>query len=176
MLRFIAVLLMVSATAAIRPAPAFCQLPVIEEASASQVLAAVRSGGSSVTVVNFWATWCIPCREELPAYVRIGREFDPDKVRMIFISTDFAEDVPEARQFLAEYGVTGLTYRNSDSDRAFMDSFSGEWSGALPATGLFDNEGNLAEFWEGRTTYDRLKERIMQLLKAESMTNRKKEE
>ena len=51
-------------------------------------LAAARG---QVVFVNFWATWCAPCREEMPSMVRLGRELErahPGKFRMVAISVD----------------------------------------------------------------------------------------
>ena len=136
----------------------------LEEASAAQILAEVRSSSASVTILNFWATWCIPCRDEMPRYIRIARELGAANVRVIFVSTDFPEDAPEVRQFLARYGVTDVAYQLIGSEAALNSSVGGKWSGALPATALFGRDGTVIEFWEGTRTYSSTKARIEALL------------
>ena len=136
------------------------QLPPLEEATASEILADIRSDSAAMTVLNFWATWCAPCREEFPVYLRFGREFRDEGVRMMFVSTDFAENVPEARQFLAEQGVTATTYVRSGNDRDFINAFYEQWSGGLPATLLYGPNGTLVDFWEGSVSYEALKTRV----------------
>lgn len=137
---------------------------VLEEASADQILAEVRSSSASVTVLNFWATWCTPCRDEMPRYVRLARELGASGVRIIFVSTDFPEDAPEVRQFLARYGAAGVAYRLNGSEAALSRAIGTKWSGALPATALFDSDGTVIEFWEGTRSYSSLKARIEGLL------------
>lgn len=176
MMRAAGAFLAVLIAAHILSAPTLCQNLTVEEASAPQLLAAVRSGGASVTVVNFWATWCIPCREEFPAYLRAGREFENDRVHVLFVSLDFPEDAPEAGQFLAEQGVTGRTYLKSGNVASFVKTLHPAWTGALPATALLDTNGTLIAFWEGRTSYDLLKERINRALDTASESKRIKED
>ena len=137
---------------------------VLEEASGEQILAEVRSSSASVTVLNFWATWCIPCRDEMPRYIRLARELGASAVRVIFVSTDFPEDAPEVRQFLMRYGVTGVAYRLNGSEAALSSALGGKYSGALPATALFGSDGTVIEFWEGTRSYSSLKARISGLL------------
>lgn len=93
------------------------QLPSIEEATASDVLNSAQDEGRLVTLVHFWATWCIPGREEFPALLRVGREFEHKRVRLVFVSADFKEDLADARRFLAEHGVTGRSYLKSGEGR-----------------------------------------------------------
>ncbi len=95
---------------------------------------------------------------------------------MIFVSTDFPEDAPEARQFLAKYGVTGRTYMKSGNDATFINAFSKGWSGALPATALLNGDGTLIDFWEGKTSYETLKKRVDSVLSAASARQRTKED
>lgn len=140
------------------------QLPVMTPVTAQRLLADLRHGGARVTVVNFWATWCIPCREEFPGYVRLGREFEADGVEVVFVSTDYPEDVPEARHFLSEQGVTEPSYLKVGRDEDFVRAIHDGWSGALPATALIGPNGGLVDFWEGKTSYEDLKSRVLTLL------------
>ena len=103
------------------------QSPPLVPATAEEVLAAVQESGAAMTVLNVWATWCVPCREEFPDLIRIGREFDSQGVDVVFVSADFAEDLPEARQFLLEQGVTEATYWKDGDDDAFIRAIHGEY-------------------------------------------------
>jgi thiol-disulfide isomerase/thioredoxin len=141
-------------------AAAHGQLPPIKTAAASEILADIRSSTAAVTVVNFWATWCAPCRDEFPVLLRVGREFGPKDVRMMFVSTDYAENVPEARQFLARQGISATTYVRSGNDTDFINTFYKEWSGGLPATIIYGPNGTVVDFWEGSASYETLKTRV----------------
>jgi hypothetical protein len=72
--------------------------------------------------------------------------------------------VPEARRFLTAQGVDFLTYLKQGADMPFIDSLDARWSGALPATVLYDGAGRKLWFHEGKTTYDTLKTRIEEAL------------
>jgi thiol-disulfide isomerase/thioredoxin len=110
-------------------------------ASAAQVLEAVRSSGARVSVVNVWASWCIPCREELPDLIRFERDYRDRGVALVLVSGDFAGDTAAARELLAEHGVDFRTYLKAGKDEEFIDAFDSAWSGALPATFVYDAGG-----------------------------------
>jgi thiol-disulfide isomerase/thioredoxin len=141
--------------------------PELAVASASEVLAAVRTPGAPAVVVNLWATWCQPCREEFPDIVRIGRDFRGRGVRVLFVSTDFLEDREQARKYLASQGVTDRSFIKDDgSDMAFIDALEPRWTGIIPATLVFDGGGTVRWFHEGKTDYGTLKSTIDGLLAA----------
>jgi peroxiredoxin len=58
-----------------------------------------------VTLVNIWATWCIPCRAEMPAIEQLWRQLGPKGLRIVSISID-ESDPSEVRSFAKEYGLT----------------------------------------------------------------------
>ena len=151
------------------PAPApESEGPEIRPANAAQLQAAVRARGARVTLLNVWATWCIPCREEFPDLLRLRREYREHGLRLILVSADIDSQLPEARAFLTGQGVDFLTYLKQGADMPFIDSLDARWSGALPATLLYDATGQQIWFHEGKTSYDSLKIRIDHVLFAPS--------
>jgi thiol-disulfide isomerase/thioredoxin len=128
--------------------------PALEAASLADVQRLVRAPGAKAVVVNVWATWCVPCREEMPDLLRVEREFRGRGVRLLLVSADFTRNAEQARAFLGRHGVGFQTYLKSGSDMEFIDGLSPKWSGALPATFVFDGAGALRQFWEGRATYE----------------------
>lgn len=121
--------------------------PLLEAAGPEAIARVIHAGGAPVTVVNVWATWCGPCREEFPALLDVVRAH-PD-VRLVLVSADFPEQASEAKAFLARHGVSGTTWLKDGADQAFIDTVDRRWSGALPATLVLDAKGNTAAFWEG---------------------------
>lgn len=140
------------------------QNPELVSATHDEILRAVNQNEAQVTVLNFWATWCVPCVEEFPYFVKLGNTFDDRGVEVVFVSTDFPEEKAAAQTFLAEHGVTGTSYLKKGKTTPFVNAFSEEWSGAVPATFIYDAEGNLVDFWEGKTDYETLKERVLAVL------------
>lgn len=138
----------------------------IEPIDAPGLARAVRAPGARATLVNVWASWCQPCREEFPDLVRLEREWRDRGFRLVFVSADFAEDVPKARAFLAEQGVSATTYLKTGDDMQFIDTLDPRWSGALPGSFLYDSSGRLVRFWEGKASADSLRARILPVLDA----------
>jgi cytochrome c biogenesis protein CcmG/thiol:disulfide interchange protein DsbE len=88
-----------------------------------------------VTLVNIWATYCIPCREEMPAMEKLYRELGPKGLRIIAISVD--EGSPTGVQdFVKEYGLTFdvLQDRSGDIQRVFQTT-------GVPESFLLDKKG-----------------------------------
>jgi thiol-disulfide isomerase/thioredoxin len=107
-------------------------------------------------VVNVWATWCTPCREEFPDLLRLHRAYRERGLRLILVSADFEDRVDEVRGFLDREGVDFETFLKTGDDMHFIDRLDPKWSGALPATFVYDGRGALRNFHEGRTSYAEL--------------------
>jgi thiol-disulfide isomerase/thioredoxin len=138
----------------------------VRPATVEQLLAAVRAPGARVVLLNVWATWCTPCREEFPDLLRLEREHRARGLRLVLISGDFDSELPAVRRFLTAQGVDFLTYLKQGDDMPFIDGLDARWTGALPATLLYDGAGRGLWFHEGRAAYDTLKTRIEEALAA----------
>jgi thiol-disulfide isomerase/thioredoxin len=89
-----------------------------------------------VVVLNLWATWCAPCREEMPSLVRLQEAFEGEPVRVIALSVDRAGP-DRVKAFLDEIGAANLSiYRDPTVKAARTLKVPG-----LPATLLIDREG-----------------------------------
>ncbi len=133
---------------------------VIEPVSAEELMDEVRAVDADIVVVNFWASWCLPCRAEFPEFVRFAEETDPREAQVRFVSIDFEEDLPHAAEFLREHDIEGTTFVKDGKDGPFISAINPEWSGAIPATALYDRTGKRLAFWEGIVTYEQLAERV----------------
>ena len=134
------------------------------------IAALVQAGGGKATVINVWASWCDPCREEFPEIVRLARTYEGDGLRVVFVSADFTEALPDARRFLARQGVDWPTWYKTGDDEAFIDALSSKWSGALPGTFVYDAQGRLRDSWEGKAAYDRFERSVRPLLSLPPLT------
>jgi thiol-disulfide isomerase/thioredoxin len=131
---------------------------VIEAVTAEELFEAVRAIDADIVVVNFWASWCAPCREEFPDFTRYDRLHDDVAVR--FVSLDFPEDLPYVVDFLNEHNVSGTTFLKAGADQLFQRSISPDWTGSIPATIILDGAAAPLDFWEGKVSYDFLDERV----------------
>lgn len=136
----------------------------IHTATAAEVLRAVREPGARAVLVNMWATWCGPCREEFPDLVRLQRNYRARGLKIVFVSWD--TDTEVARRFLAAQGVDYPSFVKSGAERdpQFIDAFDPRWSGAMPTTFLYDGQGRLQDFWEGKQIYKILEQKLADTL------------
>lgn len=130
-------------------APAAEVLTVMEGSKLAQK---VKKLGAPLVLVNVWATWCAPCVEEFPMLVQVGRRYQKRGLKLVFISSDFPEAKDQALAFLKKQGAPFPSYLKTGSDQAFIDSFDKDWSGALPASFIFDADGELRYFWQGKVS------------------------
>ena len=143
-----------------KPAGKLSVLP----ATSGDVLSAVKQAHGQVVLVNLWATWCQPCKEEFPDLLRLSRELGRRGFKLILVSADFPDLRPQVERFLADQGVDFPTFLKAETDDKFINGIEPRWTGALPATILFDASGVRRQFWEGKTTYDALLARVAPLL------------
>ena len=134
--------------------------------TAAELRAAIAAPGAGAVVVNVWATWCLPCRKEFPDLLRAAGDYRASGVRLVLVSADFDDNTQAAREFLARHGVDFPSYLKTGTDMEFIDSLSPRWSGALPATFVFDRAGTLRDFWEGEASYDTFAARIRAVVEA----------
>ncbi|NNE33680.1 MAG: TlpA family protein disulfide reductase [Rhodothermales bacterium] len=135
----------------LNPEGADAQEPEIVPASSESILLDVMSGRSDLTVVNMWATWCAPCIEEFPDFVATSRKYDSEVVRILFVSVDFDDDLADVRRFLSENKWFASSYLKDEKDDEFVRRFGSDWTGAVPATFVYDRRGSLIWFREGKT-------------------------
>ena len=152
---------LVLAAAAAVTAP---KAPMPTPAAASGVLDEVKRPGASAVLVNVWATWCAPCKEEFPDLLHVARELAPKGLRLVLVSVDFPEAGSGTQDFLTSQGVDFPTFLRTGKDETFVDELEPQWSGAIPVTLLYDANGKLVRFWEGKATYPVIKKRALAAL------------
>jgi thiol-disulfide isomerase/thioredoxin len=119
----------------------------------------------NVILVDFWATWCAPCREEMPQVLALERKFKGSGLRLVTVSCDEPEDQGKAEAFLAEHRTMPSSFlKRVADDEKFIDFVYNKWSGALPALFLYDREGRLTRAFIGETDMTALEKAIRDLL------------
>ncbi|KAA5532583.1 TlpA family protein disulfide reductase [Taibaiella lutea] len=99
------------------------------------------SGKDTIYIVNFWATWCIPCVKELPAFNKVQEAYKDRPVKVILVSFDFKEQYPDKlsawvrkKQLKPE-----VAWFNETNPTLYIPKLAPEWEGGLPATILINN-------------------------------------
>ena len=113
-----------------------------------------------VLVVNFWATWCAPCREEMPRFIRAQNQDGPQGLQFVGIAID---DAPKVRSFVSEIGVNYPTLLGGYGALELSKTFGNELM-ALPFTVILNREGQVALTQLGPLNEQRLTAIVAQLL------------
>ena len=113
-----------------------------------------------IVILNFWATWCVPCREEIPILVRVRKAYQSRGVEIIGASADDASTRDQVEPFIEEHDINfpiwlGATIK--DMERLGLGT-------TLPATALIDRDGRVAMRILGLIEEHELIERIDWLL------------
>lgn len=143
---------------------AVSDVPKVIQVDEITIKALLKPNGKPL-LVNFWATWCIPCQEEFPDLVEIDNEFK-GKIDFITITLDdLAEIDRDVPKFLSEMKATMPTYllRTTD-ENGVIGSISKEWTGGLPFTVLYDEKGEVAHAKQGKIKPDIVRAEISSLL------------
>lgn len=108
-------------------------------------------------VLNFWASWCLPCEDEAPALERMAAAY---RDRVVFVGIDVQDTESKARAFLRRFGVTYPNGRDASGEISVEYGMSG-----VPESYFIDREGRLARKWQGPLDDDRLRGFLDELLR-----------
>ena len=142
------------------------KIPAVKQIDVVGLLLLLKTNGKPL-LVNFWATWCDPCREEFPDLVRIDADYK-GKINFITISLDdLAEINRDVPKFLADMKSEMPAYllKTPDESEA-ISSVSKEWKGGLPFTILFNAKGEEVYAREGKVKLEVLRTELEKLLPA----------
>jgi thiol-disulfide isomerase/thioredoxin len=140
--------------------PTAARLPVVKQIDAAELRSLIKPDRKPL-LINFWATWCDPCREEFPDLVKIRGEFG-DKIDFILVSLDdLAEINGDVPKFLAEMKAEMPAYllKTPDENEA-ISAVSKDWKGGLPFTILFDEKGGVSYFRQGKVNVESVRAKI----------------
>jgi thiol-disulfide isomerase/thioredoxin len=101
-----------------------------------------------VLLVNLWATWCFPCREEMPALNALQKEMGSETFEVVAINVDTGDDA-KPRKFMSETGVDALGYYRENTLDLFNDVKARGLALGLPVTLLVDSDGCLLSHMNG---------------------------
>jgi thiol-disulfide isomerase/thioredoxin len=124
--------------------------------------ASVHKDNDTLYILNFWATWCKPCIEELPAFEKINEEFKDHPVSMTLVNLDFHSKVESSvKPFLLRKEIKSVVVHITDSDpNEWINRIDERWSGAIPATVVFKNTKTIF-FKEGSMSYEELRDEML---------------
>ncbi|MBN1285437.1 MAG: TlpA family protein disulfide reductase [Anaerolineae bacterium] len=120
---------------------------------ATITLSALRG---KVVLINFWASWCVPCKEEAPQLEALWRRYKDRDV--VFVGIDWADPENLAREYLEEFDITFPNGRDLGEKIGDLYKLSG-----VPETYLIDRSGVIDQFYLGPVWFDDLSARLERL-------------
>jgi thiol-disulfide isomerase/thioredoxin len=121
---------------------------------------------SDFQVINFWATWCKPCVEEMPYFKELHETIKAENGEVILVSLDFSNQIESKLipYIEKESLVPDVVVLDDPKANIWIDKVSPEWSGAIPATLI--KKGEKSIFHEGKyASYEMLLEHVTSLTK-----------
>ncbi len=117
----------------------------------------LNKANDTTYLVNFWATWCKPCVEEMPAFMKINQEYQDEAFKMLLISLDFpgqieSKLIPYIKENQIDAEVIVL---DDPASNKWIPMIDESWSGSIPATLIFHRDKR--KFFEGKLDYEELK-------------------
>lgn len=119
----------------------------------------LRAFRGRILVINYWATWCAPCREEIPLFVRLQRELADKNVQFIGIAID---QVDKVRDFAKEFQINYPLFIGG-IEAVELSRRAGNKAGVLPYTLLLDRSGTIADSLVGGVSEARMRSALAPL-------------
>jgi len=125
----------------------------------------LQLSNDTVYLVNFWATWCKPCTEEMPDFVRVNSELEHYNFKMLLVSLDLPGSIDKGlKKFIEDYNIVSEVVLLDDVDfNSWINRVDKSWSGSIPAT-LMYYPGE-RKFVEGTLDYEKIMEFVKPGLK-----------
>lgn len=109
----------------------------------------VSIGKDTTYVINFWATWCGPCVDELPSFEKLQADFKDKPLKVILVSLDFKSKLKNiVLPFVEKNKLKSEVFIINESDQqSFFKKVNQTWSGAIPATLFINTQKNISSFY-----------------------------
>lgn len=144
------------------PAMAAELKPVDENSYATRIVSAAKG---KVLLVNFWATYCVPCRKEMPALIALAAKYKAKGFEFVTVTADEPEQMKDAVAFLEKVKAPAPTFaKQAKNDEKFTAMVDPKWTGALPASFLYDKTGRKVQSFFGEVSVAELEKTLKKLL------------
>ncbi len=128
----------------------------------------LKQSKDTVLVVNFWATWCKPCIEELPYFEKISKKYEGTKVKVVLINLDVIKDLnTKVKPFVTKNKIksSGIYLLDEPDYNSWIDLVSPDWSGSLPFTLMLVSGNKTRKTFEQPLTESQIENELQSFLK-----------
>lgn len=121
-----------------------------------------------VLVVNFWATFCKPCMEEMPHMLSVAEKYRDKDVRLLLVSLDMPSEYPrKLRRFVRKKKITApVVWLNETNADLFCPAVDPKWSGSIPGTLFYNSVFGYRKFVEGEMNAAELEKIVVKTIEA----------
>ncbi len=124
----------------------------------------INQKNDKIKVINFWATWCKPCMEELPYFEKIHRQYHDKNIEVLLVSLDQASMTNKVKASLDKNDITAKVMLLDEVDfNKWINRVDSTWSGAIPATLIISKNNTNKQFYEKQFTLQELEGLIQSL-------------
>ena len=118
-------------------------------------------------IINFWATFCKPCVQEIPYFQQQVKEHKNDSIKLLLVSLDLESYYPaKIKSFVTKQKFTApIVWLDESNADYFCPKVDTAWSGAIPATLFINNKTGYRKFFEEQLSNEKLKKEIAAVLK-----------
>jgi thiol-disulfide isomerase/thioredoxin len=125
----------------------------------------IEQNRGKALLVNFWATWCEPCRDEYPMLNELAKQYAPKGLQVVGVSMDDDGDLILMRRFLARYKPIFPNYRKTaGAEAAFRQAVLPGWTGSMPISIFYAKDGRQVTHFIGEKSREQYEEAIRALL------------
>lgn len=124
----------------------------------------LKKNNDTTYVVNFWATWCLPCVKELPHFEKLNEAYSSKKVKVLLVSIDMPTKIETSLiPFIKRKKLKSeVLFLNDPDANAWIDKVDKSWSGSIPATIIYN--ANSRAFYERSFTYTELENELLKII------------
>lgn len=136
-------------------------LPVSLDALHQQV----KTNNDTLYVVNFWATWCKPCVEEMPYFIKAAGQYAQQPFKLIFVSLNSPKELAAVQKFTDSRNITQTVLLLTETNaNVWINRVDSTWTGSIPATAFYRN-GQKLLFYEGELDASALDSLLLKYIK-----------
>jgi thiol-disulfide isomerase/thioredoxin len=145
--------------------PQLKAVPQVKIINISDLEEIIKQSDDRALLINVWATWCLPCREEFPDLVKLAKDYN-ENIRVVGISADDPDELDsKVIPFLKSQNAEFENYIIKVVDpEDFINLLNKDWGGVIPATFLYDKKGKQKEVLIGKQSYELFEKAVKKVI------------